>query len=218
MLQGTRTRRYRLSRSEHDRYCVVISPENAAYRAIAFSELFLVVEWLADMPELAFELVPFRLAVVYGWRPLRVPSRMRLTLGSRGYNQLVDHVGIHGQRRLTEALSKDSLVRQKEYLTEKRDGSIRTGNQNTTVPPVVFRTRQGLELEVQRLELGQAFSPRVLLLLGLLSTPSKPHQRLRAGHGEIGEYLSSLGAAQKLTLAAEVVAAVDDVESDLAQL
>ncbi|MQM18820.1 hypothetical protein Taro_051818 [Colocasia esculenta] len=27
------------------------------------------------------------------------------------YNQLVDHVGIHGQRRLTEALNKDSLVR-----------------------------------------------------------------------------------------------------------
>ncbi|MQM16215.1 hypothetical protein Taro_049169, partial [Colocasia esculenta] len=34
------------------------------------------------------------------------------------YNQLVDHVGIHGQRRLTEALNKDSLVRQKEYPTE----------------------------------------------------------------------------------------------------
>ncbi|MQL94933.1 hypothetical protein Taro_027596, partial [Colocasia esculenta] len=35
-----------------------------------------------------------------------------------GYNQLVDHVGIYGQRRLTEALNKDSLVRQKEYPTE----------------------------------------------------------------------------------------------------
>ncbi|MQM01978.1 hypothetical protein Taro_034740 [Colocasia esculenta] len=37
---------------------------------------------------------------------------------STGYNQLVDHVGIHGQRRLTEALNKDSLVRRKEYPTE----------------------------------------------------------------------------------------------------
>ncbi|MQL70329.1 hypothetical protein Taro_002642 [Colocasia esculenta] len=36
----------------------------------------------------------------------------------QGYNWLVHHVGIHGQRRLTEALNKDSLVRQKEYLTE----------------------------------------------------------------------------------------------------
>ncbi|MQL74518.1 hypothetical protein Taro_006889 [Colocasia esculenta] len=35
-----------------------------------------------------------------------------------GYKQLVDHVGIHGQRRLTEALNKDSLVRWKEYPTE----------------------------------------------------------------------------------------------------
>ncbi|MQL72454.1 hypothetical protein Taro_004794, partial [Colocasia esculenta] len=35
-----------------------------------------------------------------------------------GYNQLVEHVGIHGQRRLTEALNKDSLVWQKEYPTE----------------------------------------------------------------------------------------------------
>ncbi|MQL81110.1 hypothetical protein Taro_013561, partial [Colocasia esculenta] len=35
-----------------------------------------------------------------------------------GYNQLVDHVRIHGQRRLTETLNKDSLVRQKEYPTE----------------------------------------------------------------------------------------------------
>ncbi|MQL83386.1 hypothetical protein Taro_015875 [Colocasia esculenta] len=35
-----------------------------------------------------------------------------------GYNQLVDYVGIHGQRRLTEALCKGSLVRRKEYPTE----------------------------------------------------------------------------------------------------
>ncbi|MQL70408.1 hypothetical protein Taro_002735 [Colocasia esculenta] len=39
------------------------------------------------------------------------------------YNQLVDHVGIHGQRRRTEALNKDSLVRQKEYPTESSSKS-----------------------------------------------------------------------------------------------
>ncbi|MQL89544.1 hypothetical protein Taro_022119, partial [Colocasia esculenta] len=46
-----------------------------------------------------------------------------------GYNQLVDHVGIHGQRRLTEALNKDSLVRQKEYPTESLSGSREKYNQ-----------------------------------------------------------------------------------------
>ncbi|MQL98950.1 hypothetical protein Taro_031666 [Colocasia esculenta] len=46
-----------------------------------------------------------------------------------GYNQLIDHVGIHGQRRLTEALIKDSLVRQKEYPTESSSKS-REGGQN----------------------------------------------------------------------------------------
>ncbi|MQL82867.1 hypothetical protein Taro_015348 [Colocasia esculenta] len=40
-----------------------------------------------------------------------------------GYNQLVDHVGVHGQRRLTEALNKDLLVRQKEYPTESSSKS-----------------------------------------------------------------------------------------------
>ncbi|MQL88602.1 hypothetical protein Taro_021163, partial [Colocasia esculenta] len=40
-----------------------------------------------------------------------------------GYNRLVDHVGIHGQWRLTEALNKDSLVRQKEYPTESSSKS-----------------------------------------------------------------------------------------------
>ncbi|MQL72064.1 hypothetical protein Taro_004391 [Colocasia esculenta] len=35
-----------------------------------------------------------------------------------GYNRIVDNVGIHDQRRLTEALCKGSLVRRKEYLTE----------------------------------------------------------------------------------------------------
>ncbi|MQM19540.1 hypothetical protein Taro_052546 [Colocasia esculenta] len=44
-------------------------------------KLFLAVERLVDMLELAFELVSCRLAVVYGWRPLRVPSRMRSALG-----------------------------------------------------------------------------------------------------------------------------------------
>ncbi|MQL83566.1 hypothetical protein Taro_016073 [Colocasia esculenta] len=39
------------------------------------------------------------------------------------YNQLVDHVGIHGQRRLTEALNKDSLDRQKEYPKESSSKS-----------------------------------------------------------------------------------------------
>ncbi|MQL69533.1 hypothetical protein Taro_001802, partial [Colocasia esculenta] len=41
----------------------------------------------------------------------------------QGYNRLVDHVGIHGQRRLTEVLNKDSLVRQKEYPTESSSKS-----------------------------------------------------------------------------------------------
>ncbi|MQL69266.1 hypothetical protein Taro_001555, partial [Colocasia esculenta] len=41
----------------------------------------------------------------------------------RGYNPLVDHVGIHGQRRLSEALNKDSLVRQKKYPTESSSKS-----------------------------------------------------------------------------------------------
>ncbi|MQL93369.1 hypothetical protein Taro_026013 [Colocasia esculenta] len=40
-----------------------------------------------------------------------------------GYNRLIDHVGVHGQKRLTEALNKDSLVRQKEYLTESSSKS-----------------------------------------------------------------------------------------------
>ncbi|MQL88382.1 hypothetical protein Taro_020940 [Colocasia esculenta] len=33
------------------------------------------------------------------------------------------HVGIYGQRRLTEALNKDSLVWQKEYPTESSSKS-----------------------------------------------------------------------------------------------
>ncbi|MQM00994.1 hypothetical protein Taro_033738 [Colocasia esculenta] len=35
-----------------------------------------------------------------------------------GYNRLVDHVGIHDERRLTESLCKGSLVRRKEYPME----------------------------------------------------------------------------------------------------
>ncbi|MQL69747.1 hypothetical protein Taro_002045 [Colocasia esculenta] len=46
-----------------------------------------------------------------------------------GYNQLVGYVGIHGQRRLTEALNKDSLVRQKEYPTESSSKSRERYNQ-----------------------------------------------------------------------------------------
>ncbi|MQL97927.1 hypothetical protein Taro_030623 [Colocasia esculenta] len=37
----------------------------------------------------------------------------------------------------------------------------------------------GLELEEHRLKLGPAFSPRVPILLGLLSLSSKPQQRVR---------------------------------------
>ncbi|MQM14452.1 hypothetical protein Taro_047382 [Colocasia esculenta] len=40
-----------------------------------------------------------------------------------GYNRLIDYVRIHGQRRLTETLNKDSLVRQKEYPTESSSKS-----------------------------------------------------------------------------------------------
>ncbi|MQL92484.1 hypothetical protein Taro_025109 [Colocasia esculenta] len=49
-----------------------------------------------------------------------------------GYNQLVDHVGIHGQRRLTEALNKDSLVRQKEYPMESSYKSRESVNIETS--------------------------------------------------------------------------------------
>ncbi|MQM06230.1 hypothetical protein Taro_039051, partial [Colocasia esculenta] len=68
------------------------------------------------------------------------------------YNQLVDHVGIYGQRRLTEALNKESLVRQKEYSTESSS-----------------KSRERLELEELGMKLDEAFSPRILLLLGLSS-------------------------------------------------
>ncbi|MQM12815.1 hypothetical protein Taro_045734 [Colocasia esculenta] len=49
-----------------------------------------------------------------------------------GYNRLVNHVGIHGQRRLMEALNKDSLVRQKEYPTESSSKSRESVNIETS--------------------------------------------------------------------------------------
>ncbi|MQM06002.1 hypothetical protein Taro_038820 [Colocasia esculenta] len=48
----------------------------------------------------------------------------------QGYNSLVDYVGIHGQMRLTEALNKDSLVRQKEYPMESSSKSRECVNRN----------------------------------------------------------------------------------------
>ncbi|MQM03140.1 hypothetical protein Taro_035911 [Colocasia esculenta] len=63
-----------LSRSDRDGDACRDLPENAAYQAVAFSELLLVVGQLADMPELAS-------ALVSCWHPLRVPSRIRLSLG-----------------------------------------------------------------------------------------------------------------------------------------
>ncbi|MQL99143.1 hypothetical protein Taro_031863 [Colocasia esculenta] len=46
------------------------------------------------------------------------------------YNQLIGHVGIHGQGSLTEALNKDSLVRQKEYLTKSLSKSRKSVYRN----------------------------------------------------------------------------------------
>ncbi|MQM20160.1 hypothetical protein Taro_053175 [Colocasia esculenta] len=48
------------------------------------------------------------------------------------YNRLVDHVGIHGQRRLTEALNKDLLVRQKEYPTKSSSKSRKWGTTSSS--------------------------------------------------------------------------------------
>ncbi|MQM18394.1 hypothetical protein Taro_051385 [Colocasia esculenta] len=59
-----------------------------------------------------------------------------------GYNQLIDHVGTHEQRRLTAALNKDSLVRQKEYSMESSS-----------------KSRESLELEELGMKLDEAFSP-----------------------------------------------------------
>ncbi|MQM18757.1 hypothetical protein Taro_051751 [Colocasia esculenta] len=50
-----------------------------------------------------------------------------------GYNQLVDHVGIYGQRRLTEVLNNDSLVRQKEYPMESSSKSRRGTTSSSTM-------------------------------------------------------------------------------------
>ncbi|MQM04334.1 hypothetical protein Taro_037132 [Colocasia esculenta] len=54
--------------------------------------------------------------------------------GSR-YNRLVDHVGIHDQRRLTEALCKGSLVRRKEYPTESSpQAKVKTSKSGEEAP------------------------------------------------------------------------------------
>ncbi|MQM16049.1 hypothetical protein Taro_049002 [Colocasia esculenta] len=52
------------------------------------------------------------LAVRWNSRSSRWPCYAQVQRSGviQGYNQLVDHVGIHGQRSLTEALNKDSLV------------------------------------------------------------------------------------------------------------
>ncbi|MQL82574.1 hypothetical protein Taro_015054, partial [Colocasia esculenta] len=87
----------------------------------------------------------------------------------RRYNRLVDHARIHDQRRLTEALNKDSLVRKKEYPTESSS-----------------KPREcGLELQEQRKKLNGSSSPRFLLLLGLFSTSKNPFARARAGHEDL---------------------------------
>ncbi|MQM10076.1 hypothetical protein Taro_042964 [Colocasia esculenta] len=49
-----------------------------------------------------------------------------------GYNRIVDHVGIHAQRRLTEALNKNSLVRWKENPTESSSKSRESVNIETS--------------------------------------------------------------------------------------
>ncbi|MQM00764.1 hypothetical protein Taro_033506 [Colocasia esculenta] len=60
------------------------------------------------------------LAVRWNSRSSRWPCYAQVQRSDviQGYNRLVDHVGIHDQRRLTEALCKGSLVRRKEYPTE----------------------------------------------------------------------------------------------------
>ncbi|MQM09197.1 hypothetical protein Taro_042062 [Colocasia esculenta] len=66
----------------------------------------------------------------------------------KGYNRLVDHVGIHGQRRLTEALNKDSLVRRKEYPTKSSSKSRESVNIETSA-----RCSRGI-LEQWSVEIG----------------------------------------------------------------
>ncbi|MQM18755.1 hypothetical protein Taro_051750 [Colocasia esculenta] len=79
-------------------------------------------------------------------RAIGVGSQVELTTLplatlSTGYNQLVDHVGIHGQRRLTEALNKDSLVRQKEYPTESSSKSRESSMANREYQEIDDSTR-----------------------------------------------------------------------------
>ncbi|MQL94511.1 hypothetical protein Taro_027161 [Colocasia esculenta] len=141
-------RRQSLSHSERDGGSVVNRSKNAAYRAVAFSGPVPESEREKDRPWIAgLELKVQRLEFGQAFSP-RVPlllglfsmssnpqQRIRASHGEIGvylsipwYNQLFDHVGIHGQRRLTEALNKDSLVRQKEYptksLSKSREKSI----------------------------------------------------------------------------------------------
>ncbi|MQM06592.1 hypothetical protein Taro_039417 [Colocasia esculenta] len=95
-------------------------------------------------------------------------------MGLQWYNQLVGHVGIHGQRRFTEALEKRSLVYRfgmtgrelpnpQERLPrripvrvatgrelnatlgcEERDGVVRSGSKVATERFVTFRTGWGM--------------------------------------------------------------------------
>ncbi|MQL95823.1 hypothetical protein Taro_028490 [Colocasia esculenta] len=65
---------------------------------------------------------------------------------SAGYNRLVNHVGIHGLRRLMEALNKDSLVQQKEYPTESSSKRL----QVETATAEVARLRTQMEAVVSQ--------------------------------------------------------------------
>ncbi|MQM01244.1 hypothetical protein Taro_033997 [Colocasia esculenta] len=75
-----------------------------------------------------------------------------------GYNRLVDHVGIHDQRRLTEALNKDSLVRRKEYPMESSSKSrksrrtlVRVATGSTEIVTGAFTGRDRLSLVEQQI-------------------------------------------------------------------
>ncbi|MQM05405.1 hypothetical protein Taro_038217 [Colocasia esculenta] len=115
---------------------IVINPENAAYRVVAFSgpapesereknsawdcEPGLELEEHGMKFDKAFS--P-RIPLLLGLLLMSIKPQQSVRAGHGGYNQLIDHVGTHGQRRLTEALNKDSLVRQKEYPMESSSKS-----------------------------------------------------------------------------------------------
>ncbi|MQL70148.1 hypothetical protein Taro_002450 [Colocasia esculenta] len=65
-------------------------------------------------------LLPFRFEFEGAGARVQTVCVVPLVVNSvnNGYNRLVDHVGIHDQRRPMEALCKGSLVRRKEYPTE----------------------------------------------------------------------------------------------------